>query len=251
MKKTVLVFILLTLNLLTACTTPVSREQFTRDLTQVVNDKSQLSKYFRRPAFYSESEYEALLKDVLSDKDIVDAVYDDAVSNKRAYSVESILSTGWMRTFERKGMLLLSDQDKAIFVEKAAILLANLPSEKCGSVVRGELMDFKFSKADGVWVKTFSRNLLKKGAVAHDKIFKAPDKAKVGVALVALVSKAKEKMTDDEIETIVRMSIDRDISKHKDICSVLSKVFLLANDLEPKYRNILFDQLTFQKRGSI
>lgn len=251
MKINVLALMLLVLNLLCACTTPISREQFNRDLAQVVNDNEQMYKYFKKPAHYSDTEYRATLKDVLSDEDIASAIYEYAVNNHQASSVNTILSTDWARTFQRKGMLFLNDDDKKYLLEKIGMSLAKVPAEKCEVFLKKEVMDITIAGADKTKVINITLNALKGGAKTHDKRVEAPEKAKLGVALIALLAKAKEKMTDDEIEQYVKMGIERKPLQSKDLCPLLSSLTTFATGLEPKYRNLLFNQMIFLHRQSM
>lgn len=251
MNKINLALILLTLNLLCACTTTISREQFSRDLSQVVNDNAQMYKYFSKPAHYTDTEYQATLKGVLTDKDIETAIYDYAVNNHQASSSDTILSTDWARTFQRKGMLFLNDDDKKYFLEKIGLSLAKVPADKCEGFLKKELMDITLTGVDKTKVIEITLRALKSGAIAHDKMFEAPDKSKVGVALIALIAKAKEKMTDDEIEKYVKMAIERKPLPRENFCPSLSRLFVFATDLEPKYRNLLFNQLIFLHKQSL
>lgn len=247
MNKIVLVFILLTFNLLSACTTPISREQFKRDLAQV-DANAHLYKYFTKPAYYSDAEYQATLNGVLSDEEILTAIYDYAVNNQKASSFDTIFSTDWVRTFQRKGMLFLGDDDKKYILEKIGMSLAKVPADKCGEFIKKEIMDISLTGTDKTKVIKITLNTLKNGAIAHDKRLEAPNKVKLGVALIALLAKAKEKMTDDEIERYVKMIIERKPLPTGELCPSLSRLVSFATGLEPKYRNLLFNQIIFQHR---
>jgi hypothetical protein len=192
-----------------------------------------------------------MLKDILYDEVIVTAIYDYAVSSQRASSVATILSTDWVRAFQRKGMLFLTDEDKKYFLEKIGSSLAKIPTDKCEESLRKEVMDIVITGVDKKKVGKISHYALKSGAIVYDRLLEPPDKSKLGVALVALLVKAKENMTDDEIERYVKMVIERKPLLREDICPLISRLAFFATDLEPKYRNILFDQMIFLHRSSL
>lgn len=249
MNRLALAIILLTLNLLTACSTPISMEQFNLDLTQVVNDKDKLDKYIGKP--YSGRNFDATLKDILSDELVVSAIYQHAIAQRQASSVETILSTDWIKTFQRKGALFLKADDKKYIFEGVANVLAKAPSDTCKAFFKGDMSDLLLIGDDRTRVNNIIHYAWKSGAIAYDMKVEAPDKAKVGVAFMALLAKAKERMTDEEIEPLMRQAIEGKPLQNKDICTVGNKIALFAAEIEPRYLNILFNQLVFLNRESL
>lgn len=58
-------------------------------------------------------------------------------------------------------------------------------------------------------------------------------------------------MTDDEMENSIRFFINFKEVNKDELCALLSKLFQLTEDIEPKYRNIIFDQLVFLRRETL
>lgn len=244
-----MVLVLITLSFLLGACANISREKYNDELAKVINDNNQLYKYFNKPDKDPGGKNDANLKRILLDQEIEKAIFDYAVDNNKAWSIESILSSGWLKIFVDKGMLLLNDEDKLYMLQEIGHSIANLPFDQCTSFFGRNMSSIKFRTNDRFFDIKFE--MTKNGAINRNKNFKAPGKVKLGVALVALIAKAKESMTDDEMENSIRFFINFKEANKDELCALLSKLFVLTEDIEPKYRNIIFDQLVFLRRETL
>lgn len=235
-RQSILLLALCTLLFVTGCT--ISRETFEKDALAFAQKQGVILPQFNNDA--DPERGSKLAQKLLQDDQVRNAMYVEAVEERTAWSSKSIMEGYWYGKFFRRGIswLSLSEKQRSLILMRDTILL--MPKENCTS---GSLsFQMNAAKVPPSQIDRFlelSESAVKLGSV--NKTSKnAPTPTEVFIAATALMVKARERYSDEELGKLISPLIEKQKSA---MCTAMPPLINLVLELDPKYQQILVDGL--------
>jgi len=226
----------------------ISKETFVSDVSRL-SQKGQLS----APTILPQSKnYDVnkknniLYNKIFSEPIIASAIYDEAVKQRKAWSLNSIVTSNWGATLRNNGFSNLPDSDKIKLLKLMSKAFFSATQIECSALKNNAINLYSmFEEREVDEFMEIQYNILYYGALAKQKDFKR-SKKEFFVALLVLANKLKDGFTDDELGDMLYALLEKQKTPADIDCKVISKVIDMTIQFEPKYRTFLFNGADFK-----
>jgi len=236
-RLSILLLALCGLLFVNGCT--ISRETFEKDAKEFAQKQGATLPQFEKAAD-PEGRIAKLAQKLLQDDQVRNAIYEEAVEERTAWSSKRIMEGNWYGKFSSRGLSRLSLSEKQYFLALAKDIILSTPKEECAT---GNLsFQIAASKVASSQMEQFlelQESAVKLGSVNRTRK-KRPTKTEIFVAATALAAKARERYSDEELGTLILPIMEKGKSG---ICAFGPPLINLILELDPKYQQILIDEL--------
>jgi hypothetical protein len=179
-------------------------------------------------------------RQLLGNPAIAAAIYDEAVSMDKVWSFDSVIGNKWFAKLFVRGISRVKDEDRIALIRLVSNKYASASRPECSLLKKDTMFIyplFDSDEADEFFRLQFNALL----AATEKSESNELDMEKAAyVALLALTAKAKDDIPDKELGEILYSIKQKNKTSAGVDCKTISKIMILANSLEPKYRSSIF-----------
>lgn len=236
-RLSILLLALCSLLFVNGCT--ISRETFEKDAQAFAQRQGATLPQFEKKAD-PEGRLAKFVQTLLQDEQVRNAMYEEAVEERTAWSSKSIMEGNWYGKFYSRGIHRLSLSEKQHFLALLRETVLSMSKEECSS--QNVYAWFNLAKLQPFQLDRYlelQEATVKLGCVNKTRK-ERPTKTEIIIAAMALAAKAKERYSDEELGNFVSPIIAKEKTA---MCTALPPMISLMLELDPKYQQTLFDEL--------
>jgi len=223
----------------------VSKQQFMNESISLSNKKVIDINIPKSKNEYINIEYDKYARKILKDSNITSAIYDEALIENKAWSVDSIYNSDWHYNLIKRGLVTLNDDDKVLVLKLFSEVFSTATPPECTDLKKNLNTVYRYinlKETDKLMQLLYAT--LTSGAMSKKTDENREESKKdFFIGFVALTSKAKDALPDKELGDLVYGVFEKTKTQKGIECVAISKLLDLAQMIEPKYRDYLFKYL--------